>query len=121
MTPEELWTRYSAIWSAPIDSRRAELAACLSDGAAYCDPNGLIEGRDALSNYMGGFQDSVPGAAFRIRSVLHHHDCTLANWSMVGPEGNELQKGTSFGLLSEDGRLRSISGFFYDSERNEAA
>jgi hypothetical protein len=121
MTPETLWARYSAIWSAPAAVRGAELAACLSEDATYCDPNGLVEGRDALSNYMGGFQETVPGAVFRIRSVLNHHDRTLANWSMVGLDGSELQTGTSFGLLAEDGRLRAISGFFHDTATSEVA
>lgn len=121
MTPEKLWARYSAIWSAHTDVRGAELIACLSEDATYCDPNGLVEGRDALSSYMGGFQETVPGAVFRIRSVLNHHDRTLANWSMVGADGSELQKGTSFGVLSEDGRLRAITGFFYDAAGSEVA
>ncbi len=112
MTPETLWERYSAIWSLDADARIGELAACLADGATYCDPNGLVEGRAALSTYMGGFQQSVPGGAFRIRAVRHHHDRTLADWTLHGADGAAIQTGASFGLLSEDGRLRAITGFF---------
>lgn len=122
MTPEVLWKRYSAIWSQlDPDIRVKELAVCLSDDATYCDPNGLIEGRTALSDYMGGFQKTVAGGAFRIRSLLNHHDRTLANWSLHGPDGNVLQNGTSFGLLSEDGRLHTISGFFYPDGQDQSA
>jgi hypothetical protein len=62
---------------------------------------------------MGGFQQSVPGGTFRIRTVLAHHDRTLAHWTLHGPDGGFLQTDTSFGLLSGDARLRTITGFFY--------
>jgi hypothetical protein len=121
MTPEALWIRYAAIWSLGAEARTAELAACLADDATYCDPNGLIEGPSALSTYMGGFQRSVPGGAFRIRAVLNHHDRTLAHWTLHAPDGSALQTGTSFGLLSQDGRLRTITGFFYAAGKDESA
>ena len=121
MTTEQLWKRYAAIWSTTESQRVGELSACLADDATYCDPNGLIEGRDALSAYMGGFQQNAPGASFRIRSVLHHHDRSLANWSMIGPAGDVMQNGTSFGLLAADGRLRRISGFFYEGSQDRTS
>ena len=112
MTPETLWERYSAIWSLNAEARGLELMACLADDASYCDPNGLIEGRAALSDYMGGFQRSIHGGRFRIRSVHHHHNRTLAHWVLLGPADAVVQAGTSFGALSDDGRLRAITGFF---------
>jgi hypothetical protein len=121
MTPDALWRRYAATWSR-LDAaeRSAELAACLAEDATYCDPNGLLAGRRALSDYMGQFQASVPGGQFQIRSVLHHHDRTLAQWSLRGAEGQVIQMGTSFGMLAEDGKLCAISGFFYPENQDEA-
>lgn len=113
MTPDMLWSRYAAIWSLPADERVRELEICLAKDATYCDPNGLIEGRQSLSDYMGAFQSSVPGGRFHIKSVLHHHDRSLAHWDLQGPDAKILQSGTSFALAGADGRLRSISGFFY--------
>ncbi len=118
MSPESLWNRYAAIWSQDADVRTDELAACLADEITYCDPNGLIKGRPALSVYMGQFQQSVPGGTFRISQVIHHHDRTLAHWNLHGPNGSVLQTGTSFGQLSEDGRFRSITGFFHEPNQN---
>jgi hypothetical protein len=113
MTAHALWQRYSAIWSEPdADRRTSELAACLADNASYCDPNGLIEGHAALSSYMAGFQQTVPGGTFRLNSLKQHNDRTLANWSMLGPDGQTMQEGVSFAQLSADGRLTAISGFF---------
>lgn len=113
MTPDMLWRRYATIWSLSPTEREAELAACLVDDATYCDPNGYLAGRPVLSDYMGQFQDGVPGGRFHIQSVLHHHDRSLAQWVLHGRDGQVLQTGTSFGLLAEDGRLQAISGFFY--------
>jgi hypothetical protein len=87
----------------------------------YCDPNGLLAGRAALSDYMSRFQADAPGGHFQIRSILHHHGRSLANWSLNGADGSVLQTGTSFGTLAEDGRLRAISGFFYPQDRGAAA
>jgi len=119
MTPDVLWQRYAAIWSLDAGQRTAELDSCLADDATYCDPNGLLSGRAALLNYMGQFQASVSGGRFHIRSVLHHHDRSLADWSLRGVDGDVLQTGTSFGELAEDGRLRAISGFFRPQEQGE--
>ncbi|MGO9135359.1 MAG: nuclear transport factor 2 family protein [Methylovirgula sp.] len=122
MSPDELWTRYSAIWSLSDAAERGnELSVCLADDATYCDPNGLLTGRDALSSYMAQFQASVPGGQFHIRSVLHHHDRSLAQWSLIGANGSVLQRGTSFGALSDDGRLLAISGFFHPAGSSVAA
>lgn len=122
MSPETLWPRYAATWSAPLSVRTAELAVCLADAVTYCDPNGLVEGREAVSAYMDGFQQTFPpGSAFRVRSVHHHNGRTLAHWSLHGPDGTILQRGTSFGTLSDDGRLLAITGFFYTSDEMLAA
>ena len=119
MSPEALWDRYAAIWSQDGDARTGELAACLADEVTYCDPNGLIEGRPAISAYMAGFQQGVPGGTFRISTVLHHHDRTLAHWTLLGPNGSALHTGSSFGVLSEDGRFRSVTGFFQAEDPNQ--
>ena len=121
MTSEALWKRYAAVWSMEDEERKTELAECLAGDATYCDPNGLIHGPAELSSYMGHFQQSAPGGQFQIRSVLHHHGRSLAQWALHGPDGSILQAGTSFATLTEDGRLRDISGFFYPAEQGVEA
>jgi hypothetical protein len=112
MTTDALWKRYAAAWSLPAAERAPEIAACLADDVTYCDPNGLLQGRPALSDYMEAFQNNVPGGRFHINSVLHHHDRSLAFWDLLGPDERILQSGVSFALAAPDGRHRSISGFF---------
>jgi SnoaL-like domain len=89
------------------------LEACLADEATYCDPNGLVVGRTALSAYMGEFQQQAADCHFRILDVAHHNDRTLVHWVLERAAGAELQTGTSFGQHSDDGRLQATTGFFH--------
>jgi hypothetical protein len=68
--------------------------------------------RDALSAYMDAFQTSAPGALFRIGSVRHRHDRSLACWKLEGRDGQELRTGASVAFHDRDGRLRAVTGFF---------
>jgi hypothetical protein len=121
MTPDLLWQRYARIWSADQATRATELEACLADNCLYCDVNGSIEGREALSNYMAGFQQQVKGGRFQIRSVIHHHDRMLAEWRLLGADEAVLQTGRSFATIARDGRLQSITGFFDAADKTRAA
>lgn len=112
MDAETLWPRYARIWSSEPDRRESELRDCLADDATYCDPNGPLSGRAALSDYMGSFQQSVPGGRFEIIQVVAHNGRSLARWALLGADGAILQLGASFALHDERGRLQSISGFF---------
>lgn len=113
MTTQELWTRYARIWSADQVTRETELTACLAPDVCYTDPNTTVQGHEALSNYMAGFQAGVPpGAGFEIQAVQEHHARSLAFWTLRGPEGATLQSGVSFARHAEDGRLQDITGFF---------
>ncbi|HST84559.1 MAG TPA: nuclear transport factor 2 family protein [Kineosporiaceae bacterium] len=112
MPLDPLWNRYAATWSLAADDRGEELAACLSDDVTYCDPQGLVAGRPALSDYMGQFQNAFPGTRFQIESVLQHHDRTLASWTLRGAEDQLFQQGTSYAVVAADGRLSAITGFF---------
>jgi hypothetical protein len=112
MPLDPLWNRYAATWSLTAEDRPAELAACLTDDVTYCDPEGLVLGRTALSDYMGQFQNAFPGTAFRIESVLDHHGRTLASWTLRGAGDELYQQGTSYAVVAEDGRLSAVTGFF---------
>jgi SnoaL-like domain len=121
MTADSVWDRYAAIWSLDAAARAGQLPACVTGDVTYCDPNGLLRGWQALSDYMGAFQDSVPAGSFRIRSVLHHHDRSLARWTLRGPDLRAMQTGTSFGLLADDGRLQAVTGFFDPPGQEQSA
>ncbi len=121
MTPIEHWRRYGATWSLPRAQRDSELAACVAENATYCDVNGRIGSRDGLSDYMGGFQESQPGAKFEILEALEHEGGTLSRWVLRGPEGEIRMRGTSYASRAADGRFQAINGFFHAEATSEAA
>ena len=110
--PTGLWQRYADTWSAELALRLPELEACLHEECSYCDPNGLVHGRPALSDYMEGFRQSAVGARFQILAVAEHHGRSLSAWELRGATGTVLQTGRSFAAHSEEGRLLHITGFF---------
>jgi hypothetical protein len=118
MSPELLWKRYAAIWPLDEPARSRELAACVAEDVAYCDAEGLIGGRAALSIHMEKFKRDAPGASFHIDSVLHHHRRTLARWTLRGPDRRAMQTGASFALQTDDGRLQTITSFAHAAERD---
>jgi hypothetical protein len=112
MSVEQLWHRYAATWSLDEQTRPGELGACVADGVVYADPNGVVEGANALSAYMSAFRQQAPGAAFDIVAVQHHHDRSLARWQLCAADGQVLQTGTSSATHAADGRLDTVNGFF---------
>lgn len=117
MSVELLWRRYAETWSLEDPARPSQLRACVIGDVVYADPNGVLVGVDALSDYMAAFQQSVPGAAFDIVAVLHHHDRSLARWRLCGADGTVLQTGASAATHAPDRRLHTINGFFDDGTR----
>jgi len=107
-----LWHRYARIWSMEGAAREAELQACLDDGVAYADPNIALAGLGPFAAYMDGFRASFPGHAFRILAVSAHHDGSLARWELTDGDGATVFPGLSFGRFTEDGRFKSLHGFF---------
>lgn len=107
-----LWSRYSASWSMPTSERLQRLMETVSPDITYTDPHITLSGIAAFSDYMEGFQSSMPGAGFAIREVFDHHGRTLSNWNMVSEEQAVIGTGTSFAELTNDGKLAHITGFF---------
>jgi predicted ester cyclase len=109
---EQVWQRYARIWSSDEARRSTELQACVDEAVRYADANASLDGVAALSAYMGDFQAGMPGCSFRIDAVLAHHERSISFWSLIGPQAQAMQKGTSFARHTADGRLADISGFF---------
>ncbi|TPW12672.1 MAG: hypothetical protein FD127_2512 [Acidimicrobiaceae bacterium] len=114
--PTDTLATYAASWGPlALEARLAAFEQCLAGGFVYTDPNIRTVGYEELAAYMEGFQQQVPGGGFINRDVASHHDVVLVHWDMIGPDGTVLGPGASFGTVSPDGRLASMTGF-YDSE-----
>ena len=117
MTPDQLWQRYADLWSTGAAHDSPEFEACLADACRYCDPNGPVDGRPALADYMAGFRQAMPGTRFVIGAVAAHHGRTLSDWTLRRADGAVLQTGRSFATHDARGRLRDITGFFDPTPR----
>jgi hypothetical protein len=120
MSVEQLWRRYAAVWSRDESERSSDLSTCVVDDVSYTDPTGTVDGVGALSDYMEAFQKSVPGGAFEIVAVQHHHDRSLTRWRLRGADGAVLQTGSSAASHAADGRMHTICGFFDDASGSSA-
>lgn len=106
------WTRYAETWSLPEEERLSRLQQLITADVTYTDPTTSLGGLEALSNYMGKFQLDAPGGRFVITEAYEHHGQSLAYWQMLNEEGMVMMNGTSYALLSDEGKFQSLTGFF---------
>ena len=108
-----IWETYTSSWSADSDeARRKAYTTCLTEDCVYKDPNIETHGYKELASYMAGLQAQIPGAGFVTRRFVTHHDSALISWDMLDAARKVISPGTSVGVFAEDGRLRSMTGFF---------
>jgi hypothetical protein len=114
MGPSETVAAYAAAWAEPDEAkRRALLEQAWAEGGTYLDPMGRADGREALVQHIGGFQQAMAGHRIDIASGVDEHDGYFRfAWTMIGPDGNVAMEGVDFGSLDGDGKIKSIVGFF---------
>lgn len=105
---------YGAAWNeADPAARRTILDAVWAADGVYCDPSTVVEGRDALSGHIGGFQEQMAGHAIVTTSgVEEHHGWFRFAWRLTAADGTPVVDGFDVGELDDDGRIRRIVGFF---------
>lgn len=107
---------YLAAWNETDAERRAELVreAWLPDGV-YLDPMLEATGHRAISEMAAGIHATYPGHTFRRTTQIDgHHEVVRFGWELVAPDGSALVAGTDVAELADDGRFRSVTGFFGD-------
>jgi hypothetical protein len=114
MATKETVEAYMAAWNEPDEAkRRSVLQRAWADGATYTDPMAHAAGIDEVIALVTQFQSQMPGAKIVQTSAIdEHHGRLRFGWAMKGPDGSTRMEGIDVGELAEDGRLRSILGFF---------
>jgi SnoaL-like domain len=105
---------YIAGWNETDPARRREIiAATWTEDASYLDPLLSGEGHDGIDAMIAGAQEQFPGHRFELSDGPDaHHDRIRFAWKMYGEDGDKpVAAGVDFGTLSEDGRLRAVTGF----------
>jgi hypothetical protein len=113
-TLTEIVDTYIDMWNEEDAGRRAVLirAAWTSD-ARYRDPLLEADGHEALSEMVATLQGHYPGHRFsRTSGVDTHHDVARFGWQLVAPDGAVFVAGVDVATVADDGRLRTVTGFF---------
>lgn len=106
---------YFAMWNQVDAARRREvIAETWSFDARYIDPMFAANSREELDVLVEGVHQQFPRHEFRlVGSVDTHHDCARWSWELAPIDGGApVAVGVDFALLSADGRLQSVTGFF---------
>ena len=81
----------------------------------YRDPLLEADGPAGLSEMVATVHGHYPGHRFRRTSGIDaHHDVARFGWELVAPDGAVFVAGVDVATLADDGRLRTILGFFGD-------
>jgi len=112
------WEAYASIWKLQgAEAKRTACARHLAEHCEYTDPLTQRRGWDALVAYMVEFHQQVPGGHFVTRDFRAHHGRSVATWDMVAGDGTVLGDGVSYGEYAEDGKVRTMTGFFETAAR----
>jgi hypothetical protein len=106
--------KYGQAWNEPDEAKRRELLAdAWAEDGVYRDPSAIVEGRDALVAHIGGYHEAMGGHSIVQTSGVDVHGSHLRfAWKMCGPDGADVVEGVDFAELDDDGKLRSLVGFF---------
>ncbi len=110
----ELVTTYFAIWNETDPAARQKLIAdAWAEDATYVDPMFDADGHAGVEAMVTGFRQQFPLLAFRqIGETEAHHDRIRFSWELVPAGGGDvIAAGTDVAVI-ENGRLRSVTGFF---------
>jgi hypothetical protein len=112
---------YGAAWVEPdAAARLALLQQAWAADAVYCDPTAVVAGREGLSDHIGGFQATMPGARIQVTSEpVWHHDSAFFRWALTDADGATVMTGFDVVQLDRTGLIARLTGFF-DSDTGTA-
>jgi hypothetical protein len=105
---------YIAAWNeADPERRRALVAETWTDDGSYVDPLMTGAGPDGIDAMIAGAQQQFPGHRFELAGAPDaHHDRVRFTWHLKADgDDNVVAIGHDYGVIAEDGRLRSVTGF----------
>jgi len=110
----ELVDRYLGVWNETDEARRkALIARTWTEDATYLDPLLSGDGHEGIDAMVKAVQSRYPGLRFsRFGEIDSHNDRVRFGWSF-GPEGGPaVARGLDVAIVSPDGRLEHVTGFF---------
>ena len=116
VTVTEVVDAYLASLGEPDANKRSALISeSWTAGGRYVDPARDVRGAAEMDATIEGVQEHTPGATFRRTTAIDsHHEYLRFGWEMLAGDGSVALSGIDIGVVAEDGKLRTITGFFGD-------
>lgn len=112
MATKDTVATYMAAWNEKDEAKRRQLIdQCWADTGTYTDPMSDVQGKEALAAAIASFQSQMADATIDLASAIdEHHGRIRFGWKLAnGPQPLE---GIDVGILTADGKLASIIGFW---------
>ena len=112
-----------AAYGEPDAARRAELIAqAWAPDGHLIDPPLDARGHDGIDAMFVAVQGMFPGHRFRRTTAVDaHHDRARYGWELVAPDGTVALAGVDYAEVDDDGKLRTVTGFFGEAPAAAAA
>lgn len=103
-----------AAWSEPSDdARESVLQQVASPTITFLDRFSHVSGMEDLRPHLAAVHKFMPGMRVaRAGGLRHCQGHVLADWVATGPDGAERGRGTNLFVLTGDGRVRQVVGFW---------
>ncbi|CAB3757385.1 nuclear transport factor 2 family protein [Paraburkholderia humisilvae] len=105
--------RYFDIWN-ETDSRRRQvlIEKTWASDATYVDPLLSAQAHDGIDAMIRAVHERFPHHTFRRTTAVDGFaDRLRFSWELSTPDGVSIVKGSDFGQVDADGRLRAVTGF----------
>src|SRR4051812_4800719 len=95
------------------DRRSAMIADSWASDGRLIDPPLDGRGHDGIDAMFVAVQGMFAGHSFRRTTAIDaHHDRARYGWELVAPDGTVALAGVDYAEVDDDGKLRTITGFF---------
>lgn len=113
-TTEHVVDTYVAAFNEPDRAARlALLDQSFTPEAHYVDPLADVRGIGAIADMIQGLREQFPDATLqRTGEIDAHHHLLRFSWQATGPDGGTIVAGVDGCVLSDDGRVEALAGFF---------
>lgn len=101
-------------WVEPDEAKRTSAFAAISaDGVHFGDRYSRLDGIDEISLHAGAAQKFMPGMKLhRQGDARHCLGTALVDWTVPGPEGKTMAKGTNVFRFDADGKIVDVVGLW---------
>ncbi|HET9139838.1 nuclear transport factor 2 family protein [Actinophytocola sp.] len=105
---------YVATWNeTDPDLRLAMIEKVWTEDGHYVDRGAEARGHAQISANIDRIHRKFPDRIYgRTSEIYHHRDRARFEWAIIDPAGRPTFGGVAYAKFGDDGRLRSIIGFF---------